>query len=189
MNKAVLMSIQPYYVFLIIARAMSWNIPQHKTVEVRKNFPQDSAWNKVVHIYCSQNRKSFNRIPKEYQPLMEKFLGKVIGEFVCDRIEDFSEWQYDYPSLLRHIDLYAGTNGDYPFLDRYLKGKKQGYGWHISNLKIYDKPKELSEFNGLKKCNSCKVSGYDSGACIYDEDCMIPVPLERPPQSWQYIWE
>lgn len=65
---------------------MGWNIPQEKTVEVRKDCPKASDWNKRVHIYCSKNRKSFNRIPKQYQSFMEKFLGKVVGEFVCDSI-------------------------------------------------------------------------------------------------------
>jgi len=36
--KSVLISIQPYWVFLIIARLMGWNIPQEKTVEVRKDY-------------------------------------------------------------------------------------------------------------------------------------------------------
>ena len=43
-------------------------------------------------------------------------------------------------------------------------GNKDGYGWHIADLKIYDKPRELSEFWGRKK-------------------------LTRPPQSWQYVEE
>ena len=85
--KSVLISIQPYWVFLIIARVMGWNIPQEKTVEVRKDFPKASDWNKVAHIYCSKNKESFSRIPKEYKPLIEKFFGCVIGEFVCDKIE------------------------------------------------------------------------------------------------------
>jgi len=79
MNKSVLIAIQPYYVFLIIARLMGWDIPQEKTIEVRKNYPRDATLNKRVHIYCSRNRRSFNRIPKQYQPLVEKFLGRVIG--------------------------------------------------------------------------------------------------------------
>lgn len=53
--KAITLSIQPYYVFLIIARLMGWNIPQEKTVEVRKDFPKASDWNKVTYIYCSKN--------------------------------------------------------------------------------------------------------------------------------------
>lgn len=51
-------------------------------------------------------------------------------------------------------------------LHDYGKGKTL-YGWHISDLKIYDKPRELSEFG--------KVGfGHE-------------VPLKRPPQSWMYI--
>ena len=91
MYKSVLIAIQPYWVFLIIARLMGWNNPQNKTVEVRKDFPKDPAWNKKAHIYCSKNKQSFNRIPKQYQPLMAKFLGKIVGEFVCDKVE-----KYDY---------------------------------------------------------------------------------------------
>lgn len=63
--KSVLIAIQPYYVFLIIARLMGWSLQQEKTVEVRKDYPKASDWNKVTHIYCSKNRKSFNRIPKD----------------------------------------------------------------------------------------------------------------------------
>ena len=39
-------------------------------------------------------------------------------------------------------------------LEKYLDGGV-GYGWHISNLKIYDTPKELIEFHTWKKCKSC----------------------------------
>ena len=57
--KSVLISIQPYYVFLIIAQLMGWDIPQRKTEEVRKDLPKDKAWNRNTHIYCSKNLKSF----------------------------------------------------------------------------------------------------------------------------------
>lgn len=87
--KSVLISIQPYWVFLIIAKAMGWNIDKEKTVEVRKNYPTADDWDKTVKIYCSKNEKSFARIPKEYQPLMQPILGKVIGQFVCDRIDEY----------------------------------------------------------------------------------------------------
>lgn len=103
--KSVLISIQPYWVFLIIAPLIGWNIPQEKTVEVRKNFPKDLDWNKVVHIYCGKNGKSFNRIPKEYQPFMEKFLGKVIGEFVCDRVDKY-EWDIGAMFLIVKLIIF-----------------------------------------------------------------------------------
>ena len=93
---AVLISIQPYWVFLIIAKTMGWEIDKEKTVEVRKNFPKDKHWDRSVKIYCSKNKKSFNKIPKKYQPLMQMFLGKIIGEFICDTIDEYLCEQYEW---------------------------------------------------------------------------------------------
>lgn len=186
MNKAILMSTQPYYVFLIIARRMGWDIPQNKTIEVRKDFPKDSEWNRRVHIYCSKNRKSFNRIPKQYQPFMAKLLGKVIGEFVCDRIEEYVYDLFDGADI--DDDDLLETCLDRKEINIYAKGKTL-CGIHITDLEIYDTPKELGEFNGFKKCIACKVSGYEVSACIHDENCMLPVPLTRAPQSFCYVEE
>jgi hypothetical protein len=109
--------------------------------------------------------------------------GKVIGEFVCDGIVQFENSVYDEALLearqsscvpLGELLVYIGCN-DY------------GYGWHISDLKIYDEPRELSEFYVWKKCNSCRDTGYESTACCYDEDCKVPAVITRPPQSWCYV--
>lgn len=196
MSKAVLMSIQPYWVFLIIANKMGWHIFNEKTAEVRKSRPKDENWNKVVKIYCSKDKKSFSKIPKEYQPLMKQFLGKVIGEFVCDYIEDFNEFEYDMDALYRHIKLNACI--DYDEIYKYLGCGKCGCGWHISNLVIYDKSKELSEFKTFcksyydgDKCDDCEY--FINGDCYeYDEsDCRCNglKPIKRPPQSWCYVEE
>lgn len=198
--KGVLISIQPYYVFLIIARLMGWDIPQEKTVEVRKDFPKAPEWNRVTYIYCSKNRKSFNRIPKQYQPLMEKLLGKVIGEFVCDKIDEFHEWE-----------LQPGGKFQEPMqnnLDNFLKaacltleevcdrrGKLQYYQplylWHITDLKIYDTPAKLElvkeNVNCFETpCECCKFYRRDEiGLLVCDNT------TTHPPQSWQYVevWE
>lgn len=139
--------------------------------------------------------------------------GKVIGEFVCDGIAEFeSEFHddnsteqlrrvwYDEDDGERDAELFA-EDGDPNYLctdacltwdelKKYIGiGNHTFYGWHISNLKIYDKPKELSEFYTKKTCNSCKKSGYESTACMYDEDCKVPMPITRAPQSWQYVEE
>ncbi len=196
--KSVLTSIQPYYVFLIIAHLMGWNIPQEKTVEVRKNFPKDLDWDKVAYIYCSKNRKSFNLIPKEYQPLMEKFLGKVIGEFVCDRIDKYcgrltTFAETPYKNKYVSPEELAKTCLSIYEINDYLNGKNS-YFWHISDLKIYDTPKELWEF---KYPCPVKFANYD---CSWGfEECKYKVPdrvpyecdagLTRPPQSWCYVEE
>lgn len=103
--KAVMISIQPYWAFLIIAKAMGWEIKQHKEIEVRKNYPKAEDWNKVAKIYCSKDKKSFDRIPEKYRPAMKKFLGKVIGKFVCDRIYDITPL-CDIPTFVnRYVDI------------------------------------------------------------------------------------
>lgn len=95
-----------------------------------------------------------------------------------DESQDIDAWEVLDETCLEMNDIIE-----------YMGKKRECYGWHISDLKIYDTPKELGKFNGLKKCNQCKVSGYESGACMYDEDCMIPVPIERAPQSWQFVYK
>lgn len=140
--------------------------------------------------------------------------GKVIGEFVCDSIEDFSKWQNDYPSLLRHINLYAGTNSDYKFIDGYLRGHKTGYSWHISDLKIYDDPKSLFQFHRCgapdmaslyeELCEYCKATDYgrhSSYVCqsgyvscegrfccnAYEQYLDENFSIVSPPKSWIYV--
>lgn len=111
--------------------------------------------------------------------------GKVIGEFVCDRIYEIRNLG---SSFMIGNDI-ALTNRiaresclEYPDLRTYLKDKK-GYAWHISDLKIYDKPIELSEFWTVKctnKRNSCI-------GCEVKPNCIKTIT--RPPQSWCYIEE
>ena len=65
-------------------------------------------------------------------------------------------------------------------------------GWHISNLKIYDKPKRLNEFYRICK-NPCKPSNGKI-LCLTTKSlkmngCDGKIPLTRPPQSWQYVEE
>ena len=182
--KSVLISIQPYWVFLIIAKAMGWEIDKQKTIEVRKNFPKAGDWNKLVEIYCSKDRKSFNRIPKEYQPLMQKFLCKVVGRWVCDKIYDIKPY-FDRPDLLTQYECGWKHGKEFDCLsfsemNSYLL-EDNGYGWHISDLKIYDKPKELSEFwtiNCTNKRNGCQ-------GCKVKPNCIKTIT--RPPQSWCYV--
>ena len=182
-SKSVLISIQPYYVFLIIAKAMGWNITQEKTIEVRKTIPKDKAWDKKAIIYCSKNKKSFAKIPKEYQPLMNRFLGKVIGNFVCDSIISHCEMANadiaEQQGCIKRETLLEYSNG------------KELFGLHISNLVIYDKPKELSEFK--HDCNGICV---DTKAKIKCErflkegfSCSKLKPFKRPFQSWGYVYE
>ena len=200
--KSILISINPQWVEKILNG--------EKTIEIRKTKPSCELPVKV-YIYCTKPKKWYHVTRHlctsdellykvedkvkmsngfEYYGCLDNYYdilnGKVVAEFTLKEVEDFSKWEYDFGALVRHLDLWAGTRGNYPFLIDYLKRQKKGYAWHIDDLVVYDKPKELSEFYTLKKCNSC-ASGYESSGCRYDEDCKIPVQVTRPPQSWCYV--
>ncbi|MBR2388171.1 MAG: ASCH domain-containing protein [Clostridia bacterium] len=163
--KAVLISIQPKWCELIASGK--------KTIEVRKTKPKLETPFKC-YIYCSE--KDYDKIFCIDKFMHKVFLDgngkqKVIGEFVCDRIQEITYTQiYNFG---RYRDVCeAETRLDFYALDDYLK-QKNGYGWHISDLVIYDEPKELSEFTGLRKTKF----GYG------------PFKITRPPQSWCYVEE
>ena len=210
---------------------MAWNIGNEKTVEVRKNYPKSEDWNKIVKIYCSKDKKSFSKIPKEYQPLMEQFLGKVIGEFVCKDIEEFqaeftdlmyfdSQNENVCQNTIKRVAWLEDENEPYYFYEtsndednpndcellrescltfdevRQYIGEtfydKSFYGWCISDIVLYDKPKELSEFR--KPCDydlGCKCCSMYFPGTIYAEPYCKNGNLEikRPPQSWCYVEE
>ncbi len=185
MSKAVLISIQPKWCELI-ARGK-------KTIEVRKARPKLETPFKC-YIYMTKSNLTGDR--KAYK---DRMAGKVIGEFVCDRIENFKKFDYGIDALHRHIKLNACMG--YDEIYNYLGLEKCGYGWHISNLKIYDKPKELSEFFTLCRsngnaddriCRNCPylcfdndpIAGHTRWCGVYKRK-----PLTRPPQSWSYVEE
>lgn len=203
--KSVMLSIQPKWCELIASGK--------KTIEVRKTRPQIETPFKC-YIYCTASdvhsclvvgggsAELFHCCNYKTAFVGGGVVGngKVIGEFVCDRIEVIACHKYhngvgyDYIYYTESKDTLTNETQltDYD-MQQYFgcaeDGESVGYAWHISDLKIYDKPKELGEFSIRKKCTSCKRSGYESTACMYDEDCIVPVPLTRPPQSWRYIEE
>lgn len=142
--KAVLISIQPKWCELIASG--------EKTIEVRKTRPKSETPFKC-YIYCTKpkmitkyvfkpedypeymrpKKTVFCKVPDGSSPFCSEVNGnsKVIGEFVCDYIHPFFD---DKDTCLSSEDVEKYANG------------KVVYGWHISNLKIYNKPRELSEF-------------------------------------------
>lgn len=171
MSKAVMLSIRPKWCKKIASG--------EKTIEVRKTRPKlDTPFK--CYIYCTQSGVALGAWGKH---------GKVIGEFTCDRIDEYDD---DTIFSFRHED-YARWN-DFG-LDRacmhpedfqnYADGKWL-YGWHISDLRIYDQPRELTEFrractNDLY-CESCAMYSNYNGICNNGA-----LPLRHPPQSWCYV--
>lgn len=174
--KAVLISIQPKWVEKIVNG--------QKTIEVRKTAPKQVPFK--GYIYCTFPKKPaytlwLNRGTKN------KFLadGKVIGEYMCDKVDEYTFSHYEAEYRVTHVEQKAMCLNQ-PELIQYGKGKTL-YGWHISDLKIYDKPKELSEFRVPcpTSCENCKNPLYYECWC---EEKGIKV-LTRAPQSWQYVEE
>lgn len=208
--KSVLISIKPKWCEKICHQIgeENGNPVYEKRVEIRKSKSSCEVPFKA-YIYCTQSGKYIDG--KQVMNIWmnrgtdNRYIGngKVIGEFVCDKIDTYYYRNMDYPipkfegddSVYEVGNGYYITSGElektcltYEELEDYGKGKTL-YGWHISDIVIYDKPKELSEFYTKKICNSCKKSGYESTACMYDEDCKVPVPITRAPQSWCYVEE
>lgn len=152
--KAVLISIKPKWCELIANGK--------KTIEVRKSRPKIETPFKC-YIYCTNSRPylvygdvfrgnwetefttTFGYSRKEAERIWDVFNGKVIGEFVCDGIIPISI-EYSNPNSRIALKEFPYTClTDKQIID-YLGNGKQGYGWHISDLVIYEKPKELREF-------------------------------------------
>lgn len=161
--KAAMISIQPKWVEKIASG--------EKTIEVRKTRPKMDTPFKC-YIYETKGKKvecGFH-FEETGRTLRETFVfgmrearivkhycnegkGKVIGEFVCDRITDISvsvrNCNEDYNHVY-HNDECKGSCLTWKELQEYGKGKTL-YAWHISDLVIYDEPRCLSEF-GLSNC-------------------------------------
>lgn len=168
--KSVLISIKPKYCELIAAGK--------KTIEVRKSKPKLKTPFKC-YIYMTKSNLVGDR--KAYK---DRLAGKVIGEFVCDCIIPISITYSDPNSCIAQNDFPYTCLTDKEIMD-YLGNGNPGYGWHISDLIIYDKPKELSEF---KKYNrecwyaDLGLAKRDCPECQHRE-CF----LTQPPQSWYYV--
>ena len=112
---------------------------------------------------------------------------KVVNEWIC---RDITTWLM-YMGLPAHLSKVACVPNEYIW--KYCdKGNKNICEMHISDLVIYDKPRELSEFDIYcdKHCldgKSCKH--YEWFEWFGSEMCTKPTKLTRPPQSWCYVEE
>ena len=180
--KSVLISIRPKWCELIASG--------NKTLEIRKTRPKLETPFRC-YIYCTKPSKKYQTIcgcmilnsDELYRhptqgikhgysiELMacddyyskDNFLnGKVIGEFVCNEIECFTtDYRQDEEQTMKIASQSCVNISD---LEEYEIDASCLYAWHISKLIIYDKPKELSEFNitdnqSIKEC----VNRYQFG--------------------------
>lgn len=191
--KAVLMSIKPKWCEKIFSG--------EKTVEVRKTAPKLKPPYKV-YVYCTKEKEPLLEVIKDGDDLYGEIYhgeiifvkgyrpkGKVIGEFVCDRVNEIKPCFEYYADGYDIDDDYLSetclTQGQ---LREYGNGKPL-YGWHITKVKLYDKPKDIKEFRkpcpyGDLPCTKCPKCRKDKSGYI---QCFNTV--NHPPQSWCYVVE
>jgi predicted transcriptional regulator len=170
--KAILMSIRPQWVAKILNG--------EKTVEIRKTAPNV----KVpidVYIYCTKGKYEMGKFnsDKKYHEIRddccyaggwsrglpdETINGKVVAKFTLNKVEEIKDKWFSQDICetdeLSCVELERKSCLYSYDIHKYLKDKT-GYAWHIDNLEIFDNPRPLQPY-------------FD---------------LNRPPQSWQYIWE
>lgn len=192
--KAVMMSIRPKWCGKIASG--------EKSIEVRKNKPKLELPFKC-YIYCTKGCRN----PAEYEWCDYEPNGMVVGEFVCDKITYLGNVSTDpWDRLLGEVHEYNKQLITKQALlseaeiHKYAAGKML-YGWHISQLQIYDKPKALSEFivEGECDCLHCSECAWIEHGNGYnlENDCFLAYdylyagksykPLFKTPQSWCYV--
>lgn len=164
--KAVILSLRPQWCEKIFDR--------QKTIEVRKTRPLIDM---PFKVFVYETKAQFVKSIRGACTTFGYGRGKVIGSFVCDKVYKIvPDGEYYSNGYDIDDDMLSETCLGRGYLTGYGLGYTL-YGWHITEPKLYDKPKELSEFR--KVCLNGKCSD-----CIYEE-CKIT----RPPQSWQYVEE
>lgn len=193
MSKAVMLSIRPEWCEKIASG--------EKTIEVRKTRPKLQTPFKC-YIYCSGSgdklwirdvawRERWMNGPIAFLTNakdcggMNLGNGRVIGEFTCDRTYELAPLNHAPDDVERQACLTREE------IVQYLKGI--GYGWHITDLRIYDVPRELSEF--WRSCPEYSELSTNCWVCENvcgdsdETDCNTDgrIYLRRAPQSWCYV--
>lgn len=177
MSKVVMISIRPNWCQKIASG--------EKTIEVRKTKPKLET---PFRVYIYRTKGTVPHIINDKWVQMEVG-GTVIGEFTCDRIYELETkapgGSYyvkgeDQPTTNDVARQSCLTLKD---MHEYLKAAK-GYGWHISDLLIYDTPCELWEFERPYECDECDAKWASECNACHEEK-----KIKRPPQSWVYVEE
>lgn len=166
--KAVLLNIPPEWCEKILSG--------EKTVEIRKTRPKLEPPFKC-YIYCTlagSDSLFVNVLNRDVAAWNRggwpEKMRRVIGEFICDDIRrigpEYCVVKEDIESAISgscltvpQVKDYAGWKSGMSYADL-----KDLYGWNISDLKIYDQPRLLSNFTRLRATKF----GYE------------PVDIERP---------
>lgn len=193
--KDILLSIRPEWCEKILSG--------EKTVEIRKTRPKLEPPFKC-YIYCtlagsdSLFMDALNRdVAAWNRGGWPEKKGRVIGEFICDNIRrigpEYCVVKEDIESAISgslltvpQVKDYAGWKSGMSYADL-----KDLYGWHISDLKIYNQPKDIMCFHRAVEenelwCKKCAIGKKKDVHCAFCYG-LDGLRLRRPPQSWCYV--
>lgn len=203
----ILASLKPYYYYLIGEKKKTIEVRK----SALKNLPQDivfymskdeKSFAKIPKEFQEKYRKHFGKVGlaivcdkiedfycASVPYLKENNLG--YGQFVDNGVYKVNGWHEGIvferndkyiETMLNNDDLKEMCLSAQELFD-YIGVGKHLYSWHISDLKIYDKPKELSEFK--TGCKGCKER--DTYHCYFH--CYGDRKITRPPQSYMRVEE
>ena len=146
------------------------------------------------YLYRNGNKFYCNQIGKQ-NPKDILLNGKVVASFDLDDVERFTANNVS-EEILKKSCL---ANEE---ISNYLK-EKNGYGWNIKNLEIFDKPMNLFDFETQGICNMYSeikktIMGDYITKCYFKlckynyegETCdNYPRQITKAPQSWQYAYD
>lgn len=188
MKQIILMSIRPEWYGLIEELK--------KTYEVRKDPLPEGA---VVHIYLT---KRWHKVLEKLFPKLKGKLGKVVAKFIVGKVERIdthpldnreqfpmsivmSKWE-KFNDILKKACLLADQLDEYSGYHKFKE--KPVYALSITQLEIFDKPRELGEYK--KKDISEAMTHWEYERAT---GCKAPCPagvyrITHAPQSYQYAW-
>ena len=168
-----------------------------KYIEVRKRAPRIPTPYKA-YLYCTKQKRREDalNLPISREEMlrdleingmkcMSKYANeRVWAECVCDMVRPMLFRCSDPEAMATHFEVIGTGLSNVEIMD-YLGNGKEGYGLHLYGLKIYDRPREITEFRKI-----CPNSLYCESCAMYnahEETCgNAALILRRPPQSWCY---
>ena len=189
--KNILLSIKPKYVAKILNR--------EKTIEIRKTMPKCDL-PITVYIYCTKENATTKPLLLANKDIVSDNLlnqhnvrwlnGKVVAKFTLRKVEEFTNDEL-WEKCFKTEELITKSCVPFSRLMAYSRASSI-YAYHIEDLVIFDKPRELSEFKHYQDerikvmGNPYPISFFGSVAYHYEKKSVLK-PLTKAPQNFCYV--
>ena len=164
-----------------------------RKIKLKDDLPID------VYIYCTKGKPYLYRVDDDNRfelsnkarPLEEEYVkdynasnGKVVAKFTLNKVERFD-------TRLGHPKLYIGAciSDTWCLENNYHDKDYNAYAWHIDNLEIFDKSKELNEFKAYCDEDFCHCYYGKCPKCshlVYEDENLCDKKLTHAPKTWCY---